>query len=283
MYWVVLSIILLAESWTVFVIGWFPFYSWIRLFFFSYLVLPQTQGARLIYQDYVDPFLNDHEGEIEELIGRSHERAKALGLQYFYKLVDLFREKVLGLPPQPTAPPPTTGPAGYTQSFLSRFNLSTAGGSTASANDWYSFLSSALGSVMSTGDKSREVRAEELSASGHLLQRQMETMTRTEKTQYILKQREVLDSLRSALAREEQSLEDEPEADDLVYGEPLRKNRSDLSFDVVDDEDVGNRPASSRRVAPSRSWTSGWFGGNDHDSSGSSVTDTARTTGYERS
>ena len=107
----------------------FPFYSWIRLFFLCYLVLPQTQCARLLYVQYVDPFLEQHEREIEEFIANSHERAKALGLQYFYQLIDLIREKVLGLPPQTggASPPPPSGAGAYAQSLLSRFNMPAAG------------------------------------------------------------------------------------------------------------------------------------------------------------
>jgi Protein involved in membrane traffic len=104
----------------------FPFYSWIRLFFMAYLVLPQTQGARVLYQEYVEPFLVHHEREIDEFIGRTHERAKAAGLQYFYQAIDFIREKILGLPPQraaTAAPPPPVGAAAYAQSLLSRFNL----------------------------------------------------------------------------------------------------------------------------------------------------------------
>ncbi|OQE42298.1 hypothetical protein PENCOP_c004G08010 [Penicillium coprophilum] len=295
MYWVVLSVILLAESWTVFIIGWFPFYSWIRLGFMCYLVLPQTQGARLLYQDYVDPFLTHHEREIEEMIGHTHERAKALGLQYFYQAIDLIRQKVLGLPPQRPTTPPQAGAASYAQSLLSRFNIPIAGagagagaaGASGNANDWYSVLSAAVGSV--TSGKSREVREEELSASGNLLQRQMQSMSGAEKAHFISSQRELLDHLRSTLAQEEQS---NPrgglEADDLAYGVPLRKNRSENSFEVVDDEDLGRRP--ERKT--SGGWASGWFG-NEQDSSGSSGTDFAaravdeiarsRATGYDRS
>lgn len=238
----------------------------------SYLVLPQTQGARLLYQEHIDPFLTHHEREIEELIGRSHERAKDLGLQYFYKAVDLIREKLLGLPPQrPAPPPPPSGPAAYAQSLLSRFNLPTAATSTG-PTDWYSALGSVLGSVTSAG-KSREAREEELSASGTLLQQQLSAMTGAEKAQYISTQREVLDFLRSTLLREEQALNrDEAEADDLAYGAPLRKNRSDNSFDVVDDEDLGSRPVART----TNRWT-GWFG-NDHEGTDHG----ARTTGYDR-
>ncbi|KAJ5790606.1 uncharacterized protein N7518_007617 [Penicillium psychrosexuale] len=286
MYWVVLSVILLAESWTFFIIGWFPFYSWIRLGFMSYLVLPQTQGARLLYQDYVDPFLTHHERGIEEMIGRTHERAKALGLQYFYKAIDFVRQRVLGLPPQrPT--PPQPGAASYAQSLLSRFNIPVAGGAGAPPNttDWYSLFSAAVGSV--TTGKSREVRDEELSASGTLLQRQLQSMSGTEKAQFISSQREVLDYLRSTLTQEEQSTpRGGLEADDLAYGVPLRKNRSENSFEVVD-VDLGSRPEQK-----TSGWTSGWFG-NEQDSSGSSGTDFAaravdeiarsRTTGHDRS
>lgn len=239
----------------------------------------------------MDPFLAHHEHEIEELIGSTHERAKTLGLQYFSMLVELIRERLLGLPPQRPAPPQPTGPAGYAQSLLSRFYLPSAGGASAApASDWYSALSSVVGSVTSPG-KSREARAEELSASGTLLQQQMETMSRTEKAHYISAQRETLDFLRSTLAREEQTLGEDPETDDLAYGTPLRKNRSELSFDVVDDDDLGSRSASSKRASGGR-WTSGWFGGNDHDSSGSSGAEyaaravdeisRARTSGYDR-
>ncbi|EPS28763.1 hypothetical protein PDE_03709 [Penicillium oxalicum 114-2] len=291
MYWVVLSVVLLAESWTVFIIGWFPFYSWIRLTFMCYLVLPQTQGARILYQDYVDPFLFRHERDIEEFIGRSHERAKALGLQYFYKAFDLIREKVMGLPPQqpaPPHPPPPSGPAAYAQSLLSRFNLPTVGaasvagaptGAPTAPQDWYSVLGAALGSVTSSS-KPREVHEEELSASGTLLQRKLQTMSGAEKASYISRQREVLDYLRSTLSREEQSLgREDTDSDPLAYGAPLRKNPSDTSFDVLDDEDLGNRPGL--RQTSSR-WTSGWLGG-DRDSSGSfGGADHARASGYDR-
>ncbi|KAJ9492115.1 hypothetical protein VN97_g1162 [Penicillium thymicola] len=292
MYWVVLSVILLAESWTVFIIGWFPFYSWIRLGFMAYLVLPQTQGARILYQDYVDPFLTHHEREIEDMIGHTHERAKTLGLQYFYQAIDLIRQKVLGLPPQRPTTPPQPGAASYAQSLLSRFNIPVGGaagaaGAPANTNDWFSVLSAAVGTA--TSGKTREVRDEELSVSGNLLQRQMQSMSGAEKAHFISSQRELLDHLRSTLTQEEQSTpRGGLEADDLAYGVPLRKNRSENSFEVVDDEDLGHR--SERKT--SGGWASGWFN-SEQDSSASSGAEFAaravdeiarsRASGYDRS
>ncbi|OJZ86465.1 hypothetical protein ASPFODRAFT_60450 [Aspergillus luchuensis CBS 106.47] len=266
MYWVVLSAVLMAESWTIFILGWFPFYSWFRLFFFSYLVLPQTQGARSLYQEYVDPFLEHHEREIEEFIGRSHERAKALGLQYFYQALDYVRENILGLPAQrPASPPPPTGPAAYAQSLLSRFNIPTAAGGTAPAtgNDWLSAIGSAVASVAS--GKSAEARGEELSASGTLLPREVASMSRADKAKYISSQRDMLEVLRSALAKEERDLHSAgAEVDDLAYGgAPLRKNRSENSFTHVEHEDTQERSSDAHGRTSSGNWASGWFAGGE--------------------
>lgn len=252
----------------------------------AYLVLPQTQGARVLYLQYVEPCLEHHEREIEELIGRTHERAKDLGLQYFYKAIDLIREKILGLPPQRAAAPPPqpTGPAAYAQSLLSRFNLPiTATGATnvaAPASDWLSAIGSALATMTSTAGQSREAHVEQLSASGGLMPREMETMSRTEKVKFLSSQRELLDALRSALAKEELNLRDDDTASDKsADGVPLKKNRSDNSFLHIGPEDIpgsssaGQRdrsPAGGARIPPATGgWTSGWFGhGEEAGSSG---------------
>jgi hypothetical protein len=296
MYWVVLSGVLLAESWTVFIIGWyetslvlfslqcsnpfffdgrFPFYSWIRLFLLSYLVLPQSQGARILYQDYVAPFFEQHERDIEELIGRTHESAKSLGLQYFYQLIDLVREKVLGLPPQrpaTAATPQATGPTAYAQALLSRFNLpmTTASNIPSSAGDWYSFVTSAVTAATSTG-QSREVQAEELSASGVLQSHKVGSLSRAERAHFYSSQRERLEVLISALAKEEDKLGSDrsrdSDQDDLAYGpayDGLRKNVSEHSFDHIDHEDLGGSPPpSGKHHSNSEGWTSGWFGGRE--------------------
>ncbi|KAB8069620.1 TB2/DP1, HVA22 family-domain-containing protein [Aspergillus leporis] len=259
MYWVVLSAILMAESWTVWILGWLPFYSWIRLFFFSYLVLPQTQGAQIVYQTYVDPFLAQHEREIEEFIGRSHERAKALGLQYFYQALDWVRENVFHLPAQQqAAPPPATGPAAYAQSLLSRFYIPTAAGGNANApaqnTDWLSAIGSAVASMTSTGQSS-DARAEELSASGSFLPRELSSMSRDEKAKYLSNQQDMLDVLRTALAKEHQNLYGRD--DDLAYGSSLRKNRSDNSFDHIEPEDIRDRSPAGPGRSTGSNWTSG--------------------------
>lgn len=225
----------------------------------------------------MDPFLAHHEREIEEFIGSLHERAKKLGLQYLYQAAEFVQEKVLGLPPQRSAAPtPPTGAAGYAQSLLSRFNLPTGTGtgtegkSATQAGDWFSTISSAVASVTSSGEN-HEARAEELSASGTLFPREMASMSRTEKARFISNQRDLLDVLHKALAKEQTNLADEdPETDGLAYGVPLKKNRSENSFDQIEHEDASSLAGGARDRSPavggrtaSGGWASGWFGGDD--------------------
>lgn len=216
----------------------------------------------------MDPFLERHEQEIEESIGRLHDQAKRLGLQYFYQLMDLVQEKVLGRQLQrPAAPSQPTGTASYVQSLLSSFNLPSTSTSTTTENkpagfsgDWFSAIGSAVTSVTSSG-KSHEARAEELSASGTLFPREMASMSRSEKAQFLSSKRDQLDMLHRALAKEQSNLGDaDTETDDLAYGIPLKKNRSDNSFDRIEHDDLG--AAGERRTA-SGGWASGWFGGGD--------------------
>ncbi|KAI5299138.1 hypothetical protein KEM56_003488, partial [Ascosphaera pollenicola] len=136
MYWVVIATFGLIESWTYWIISWTPFYSWIRLAFLSYLVLPQTQGARVIYQSYLDPFLYAHEDQIEEAIVKGHAYARDLGVQYMEQAIDFIRAK-LGLPPvdrvrpipQSTAStsPQASSAGALASALLARFNMPATG------------------------------------------------------------------------------------------------------------------------------------------------------------
>lgn len=128
-----------------------PFYAYIRLCFLLYLILPQTQGARHLYETYIHPKLEENESAIEEFIASAHERLKAAGLAYFKQAIEYLKENVLGFPPTPASaqaarPPPAATSSGqsYTQSLLARFNLPSRG-IPAQSGDFYSFLSSAIG------------------------------------------------------------------------------------------------------------------------------------------
>ncbi|KAF3484206.1 HVA22 domain membrane protein [Arthroderma uncinatum] len=265
MYWVVYSALMLAESWTVFILG-----CWIRLVALLYLVLPQTQGAKKLYLEHVEPFLSHHEREIEEFIGQAHSRGSAMGLQYLKKLIDLIRTKALGLPAlwegqgQAEQNAAAAAAPSYAQSLFSRFSLPSVvgaagagpaggpGGAAAAggfgAPDFVSLIGGVLGGPSAT-PKSPDAQAAELSASGRLLPRHVASAPKSEQAAYIASQRDHLKVLLSAYEREFGSLSsgrDREMGDDVAYGtgydhesSGLRKNRSDNSFENIEHEDLG--------------------------------------------
>ncbi|KAK0644037.1 TB2/DP1, HVA22 family-domain-containing protein [Cercophora newfieldiana] len=223
MYWVVLACALLVESWTEWFLVWIPFYAYIRLLFLLYLVLPQTQGARIIYQTYVHPWLQENEGTIEDFIASSHERLRAAGIAYIKRAIEYLKTNVLGLPPspEPANAAAASGPQSaqsYTQSLLSRFNLPAArwpgnagAGAGATGADFYNFLASAVsaaaGAAGSAGG-SRSAPGADLSSSGATLVPDS-IRGAAARMSYLHAQRERLNTVLFALDREASQLQSE--------------------------------------------------------------------------
>lgn len=164
MYWVVLACSILVESWTDWFLVWIPFYAYLRLLFHLYLVLPQTQGARVLYQTRLQPWLRDNEAQIEDFIASAHRRLGRAGMGYLKRAIEVLRTNVLGLPPSPPSAAAADVGAGidtsgagqgqsYTAALLARFSLPGArwGGAdtqpTTTTTDFYSLLASAVGAV----------------------------------------------------------------------------------------------------------------------------------------
>ncbi|KAF4445742.1 hypothetical protein F53441_10548 [Fusarium austroafricanum] len=287
MYWVVLSCCLLAESWVWFIVSWIPFYGYFRLLFLLYLILPQTQGAKFLYEDYVHPYLEKNETQIDDFIASTHERLTAAGISYLKLAIEQFRVKVLGLPPsEPESPPPETT-QGYTQSLLSRFNVPTArwtgnGSNGGSGTDFYSLLSSAVAAATNAGagagaggqsTGTRTVGGEATNSSTLIPPHLKESGARMD---FISAQRDRLNVLISALDREAQGLRTEaqraqqntgPRRDPMAYGgydneedEPtqrppsglsgwsgISKSRSETDFERIDAETSSDEDRKVRR------------------------------------
>jgi len=75
----------------------FSFYAYLRLFLLFYLVLPQTQDARLLYQFYIQLFLAQHEADIDIFISHARNRARAVDLQYLKQIMNFVKENLLKL------------------------------------------------------------------------------------------------------------------------------------------------------------------------------------------
>ncbi|KAL6696400.1 TB2/DP1, HVA22 family domain-containing protein [Trichoderma pleuroticola] len=268
MYWVVFSCCLLVESWVYFILAWVPFYGYIRLLFFLYLILPQTQGARVLYEQYVHPFLRENESQIDEFIASAHERLKAAGIDYFRKAIDYLRVNVLGLPPtepEPPTPPPSTYQS-YTQSLLARFSIPTATGPAAPSNvgsDLFGLLASAVAAATGgSGARSDAAGVSSASVVPSHIQDSSERMT------FIASQRDRLNVLLTALDREAAQLQRNGgqtqsrsrsrhmDSDEEVTQRPpsglsgwsgLSKSRSETDFEKIDAESGAEDEANLRR------------------------------------
>lgn len=270
---------LLAESWTVFIIGWLPFYSWFRLFFLLYLVLPQTQGAKHLYLVYFEPFIVHHEKQIDNFIGQAHRTLEQLGLGYMNILVEWIREKVLGqASPQPHTAATGTGAqayASYAADLLSRFAMpaartQAAPAVTGAAGGVLSMLSSAAagalaGGAASSGTRSVPASAAAASIPDTFVSSAMHTnMTADQKSSFIGTQRDRLQAMLKQLDKEQVDL-------DLAYGRDTverpgsskrqsmggsglhSKSASHMSFDNIEYDDLHSH--SSRSGQPSQDST----------------------------
>ncbi|KAK6845826.1 hypothetical protein PG989_014362 [Apiospora arundinis] len=227
MYWSVLSCALLAESWLEFILWWIPFYSYLRLFFLLYLVLPQTQGARYLYETYLHPYLEENETQIEEFIASAHDRLRTAGMAYLRQAIELVKTKMLGMPPsEPSAEEvrAKAAPQGYTQALLARFSVPATRWTSQSAGnagtEFYNLLAGAVSAATgasalasaggsSSGGATRSLTgagaADPMSASGTLIPDNIRGSQ--EKISFIASQRERLAFVLNALDREAKALQ----------------------------------------------------------------------------
>jgi len=259
-----------------------PFYAYFRLLLLSYLVLPQTQGAKLLYQTHIHPFLAHHEHDIDKFITSAHNRARSAGLIYLKRAIEFIKENVLGMQPKATVADVDRPGANYAQSLLSRFNLPSARqGLAAPAGDFHGLLSAAVGSISTTSGASREVQAEDLSRSGTLIPQGMTTAS--EKMTFLSTQRERLRVLLSALDKEANELGTEAAIERDVdkrmagtqLGEGLRKSKSEAEFEEVEKDGVqGGRQGKPAAAGGWMPWN--WSPKTDNAEKGASSSVDAR-------
>lgn len=218
----------------------------------------------MIYQDHVHPFLEHYEQDIDAFITNAHDRAKAAGLQYLKRAIEFVKENVFGIQPKAQSSPPPSSHGTYAQNLLSRFNLPSARqGFAAPAGDFYGLLSSALAQATNSG-ASREVQAEEMSASGTLIPSSMTSPA--EKMTYISAQRERLRVLLTALDKEASNLSTEEQITSDVErrmrdsaapaeGEDgLKKSKSEAEFDTIDRDEASTGNDKQSQKTSSGGW-----------------------------
>lgn len=282
-----------------------PFYGYFRLLFLLYLILPQTQGARVLYEQYVHPFLQDNEDQIDEFIASSHERLKSTGLTYIRQAINYVRENLLGMPPaEPPAPmPENVGAQGYTHALLSRFSIPSTKWVAAGAQgggDFYNLLSSAVAAASGAGAARSAPGSGDMSASGQIIPDHLRDSG--EKMSFISTQQERLNYLLAALDREAVALQNEtpkqaaPGAFDGPADSPtprspsglsmlsaLSKSRSEADFEKIEADSGTEDDLTMRRrnvTGGGGSWMPWGWGGGDGDG-GAQTEDHGSSTGRE--
>ena len=67
-YWCVFGIFTLVDELGFFILSMIPFYFYIKLVFFLWMMAPQTKGATIIYKMLLRPLLLKHRKRIDEII-----------------------------------------------------------------------------------------------------------------------------------------------------------------------------------------------------------------------
>lgn len=249
MYWVVLACCLLVEWWTEWILVWIPFYAYFRLLFLLYLVLPQTQGARVLYETHLHPWLQDNESHIDDFIARAHSRYRTAGVAYLKQAIELLKTRVLGMPPGEPIPDTTSAftsspdSQSYTQALLARFSIPaarwTASTTTSAGTEFYNLLAGAVSALSAgatssvaldpTAPPASSSDSDPLSRSSTLIPPNLRDAT--EKMSFIAAQRARLSMVLGALDREARELQRE---DTIRAPDASRARASSISLDGED-------------------------------------------------
>lgn len=269
-YFVVLSTFTVVENTFDFILTWVPFYAWIRFFAHLYLILPGSQGATFLYQEYIEPFLYHHEREIDDFISESHDRAKAAGLKYVEIGIEWLKVNVLGFAPRKPEPERPSGQT-YAQNLMSRFQMPAARGS----NDLYGLVNQALsgasalyGAGGAGGAGTRDAQASDLSrAASNLVPDNIRN--NEDRLTYVASQRQRLETLLQAFDREQDNIRSQQSGGNRYHdggsrassSSTLPRNRSEAEFDRIERDEIGSeRPPYPLTPPPlGRRTSSGWM------------------------
>ncbi|KAL6711121.1 hypothetical protein ACN47E_005652 [Coniothyrium glycines] len=265
-YFVVLSATQAVENTFDFILSWVPFYSWMRFFLHLYLILPGSQGATFLYQQYIEPFLYHHEREIDDFISQSHDRARAAGMIYLETGIEWVKVNVLGFAPKKPEQPRPAGQS-YAQNFMTRFQMPAARGS----NDLYGLVNQALSGATALYGGNKDAQASELSrGAANLIPDNIRN--NDDRLNYVSSQRQKLESLLAAFDREQENISrqqsgghryHEGNISSTSLGSGLSRNRSEAEFDRIERDELSSgseRPPYPITPPPlGRRTSSGWM------------------------
>ena len=78
-YWMVFGSFVALETYIGFLLEFIPYWHWIRLSFFIWLLLPTFNGAEILYTKVMRPLLSDNKETIKDLIKQTQSAAVQVG------------------------------------------------------------------------------------------------------------------------------------------------------------------------------------------------------------
>lgn len=78
-YWVVYCFFSMIEIFTDFLLYWIPFYYAFKLAFLLWAMLPQTKGAKFLYDSFLKDFLKKNESKIDQALNDAKRTAGSIG------------------------------------------------------------------------------------------------------------------------------------------------------------------------------------------------------------
>ena len=77
-FWTVFGIFQTVELFFGFILSFIPYYYWLRLAFFVFLMAPQTEGAAKLYKTVFKPLLDTYKDDIHKFIEKTKSGASVL-------------------------------------------------------------------------------------------------------------------------------------------------------------------------------------------------------------
>jgi len=77
-YWIVYAFFSIMEVFVDFLLYWIPFYYAFKLAFLLWAMLPQTKGAKFLYDSFLKDFLKKNESQIDTALKEAKRKASSI-------------------------------------------------------------------------------------------------------------------------------------------------------------------------------------------------------------
>ena len=77
-YWVIFAFFTVADTFVDYLLYWIPFYFAFKLAFLLWCMLPQTKGAKFLYDSFLKDFLKKNESRIDAALADAKKNAGSI-------------------------------------------------------------------------------------------------------------------------------------------------------------------------------------------------------------